>query len=380
MKVRTQKQAATNPRLRAAVENPLDCPENVSLCIQAARSGGIDLKTGTAELDGNVRGYIKERELRFAAESLKAFRNEGKEWTRLVLDRNVRLNQPDTVATADHAVLEQERALLFGNGRAERPPYKIEADEIELQDAPSSITAKGTTEKPARVFYNPGEGADAKTSGDEPTAEKSLESAEKPETILIQALLAVVDRDSDEVRLTGQAVVDRPGLGWRLEANSAVLKFNGQRGLESFRAEGGVQIFQPERLLKSDIAVSQNNNETILLIGNASIEQEGQFQLSSDRLEVYTDAQKGMVQGQDKQKPIKLAFDLSRDKKKPWRLDGERLQKLGGMGVPFATLGKLEALMGKSYPDQSKFETAVRGVLTNSEAASYLEAIVAHAN
>ena len=154
----------------AAVENPLDCPENVSLCIQAARSGGIDLKTGTAELDGNVRGYIKERELRFAAESLKAFRNEGKEWTRLVLDRNVRLNQPDTVATADHAVLEQERALLFGNGRAERPPYKIEADEIELQDAPSSITAKGTTEKPARVFYNPGEGADAKTSGDEPTA------------------------------------------------------------------------------------------------------------------------------------------------------------------------------------------------------------------
>ena len=36
--------------------SPPDCPEYDSLCLQADRSGGVDLKAGTAYLEGNVVG------------------------------------------------------------------------------------------------------------------------------------------------------------------------------------------------------------------------------------------------------------------------------------------------------------------------------------
>jgi lipopolysaccharide export system protein LptA len=350
----------------AGAEKPLECPAERSLCIQADRSGRIDLKTGTAVLEGNVLGYIKAQDLNFSAEVLKAYRNEQNDWTRLVLDRAVRLKQPDTLATADHSVLHQERTLLFGNGRVERPPYNIEGDEIELEDASRRITVRGSAEKLTRVIYRSAGGEGGEQAGD-------------AEAILIAAVHTLIDSSRNEIQLTGQASVVRPELDWRMEADSAMLQFTEDRRLRSFRAEGNVSIRQPGRILKSDIAMSQNNNETILLIGNARVEQEGEFQLSSDRLEVYTDAKKGVVQSQDRQKPIKLEFNIA-SKEAPYRLDSGRLETLRGLGIPHVTLGRLEPLLGNSYATRTRFESALRETLTELEAERYLETIVAHGN
>ena len=367
---------ATAP-MATAVETLTDCPDNSSLCIRSAEAGRLDLQTGTMVLGGQVRGHIQERKLRFSAESVKAFRNNNKEWTRLVLDRNVQLHQPNTEASADHTVLTRERALLRGDSRVERPPYLVEGHEIELDDATQRITAKGSPGKSARVRYLSFTAEDAEQET-QPTAEQT---EGKQESVLLEALQVVVDSANDEIVLTGQAVIERPELNFRLTARTAYLKFESGRRLEHFRGEGGGRIDQPERTLRSDIAISQNNNETILLIGNASVDQAGQFQVSSQRLEVYTDASKGMIQGQDKDRPIKLAIDITPDKKKKsaYSLSDSRLRALADKGVPFETLAKLEPLKGRGFSDREKFAAALSRVLSGKEVSQYMEAIISHA-
>lgn len=361
----------------AAVEILADCPDNSSLCIQSSELGLLDLRTGTAVMEGQVRGHIQERKLRFSAESLKAFRDKNKDWTRLVLERNVQLHQPNTEASASHMVLTRERALLLGNSRAERPPYLIEGHEIELDDATQRIIAKGSPENPARVRYQSFTADDV----EQETRSADGQAGGKLEIVLVEALRAVVDSARNEILLTGQVVIERPEENFRMVASTAYLKFDSGRRLEHFRGEGGVKIVQLDRILRSDIALSQNNNETILLIGNASVEQAGQFQVSSDRLEVYTDATKGVVQGQDKERPIKLAIDITPEKEKKgvYLLSDSRLRALAGKGVPFETLAKLEPLKGRGFSRREKFEAALRRVLSGTEASEYMEAILAHA-
>jgi lipopolysaccharide export system protein LptA len=358
----------------AAVEKPLDCPEFKSLCVQAERSGGIDLKSGTAILEGNVLGYIKAQELTFRAEALKAFRNEKNEWQRLVLDRKVRLRRPGSSAEADHSVVEPTNVLLFGNGRMEQSPYSVRAKEILIDDTTGIITARGSAEGPAQIQYE--------TKEDAPAAEQGPTGAaagvrQPPENMLIQAAEAVIEKQARRVRLIGGASIHRWHTDWRLTAQTVVLQFSRDNRLQGFRAEGDVHIVQPERTLNSDVAMSKDDNKIILLIGNASIQQKGEFQLTSDRLEVYTDAQRGVVQSRDRQQPIKLAFDLA--EQKALRLDRERVDVLKTQGVPPALLLKLEPMLGKSYPARAAFDTAVRGLLTEAEAQAHLDTIAAHA-
>ena len=96
--------------------SPPDCPEYDSLCLQADRSGGVDLKAGTAYLEGNVVGFLKRHDLVFKAQSLKAFRNDNDEWVRLELDREVGVQQPERWATADHAVVENPCSCAMRHG------------------------------------------------------------------------------------------------------------------------------------------------------------------------------------------------------------------------------------------------------------------------
>ena len=106
--------------------------------------------------------------------------------------------------------------------------------------------------------------------------------------------------------------VRREELDWTLTADSVRLDFDEEDKLAGFRAEGKVRIEQPERILSADIAYSENLNETVVLVGNAKIVQQGQFSLTSDRVEVYSDAKKGVVQSKDRQRPVTLELDLKK--------------------------------------------------------------------
>ncbi|MCZ6531996.1 MAG: hypothetical protein O7A08_03415 [SAR324 cluster bacterium] len=342
----------------SAVGKPLDCPETKSLCVQASRSGGVDLKTGTAILEGDVKGYIRARKLSFTAQSLKAFRNDKNEWARLVLDKNVRLSQPDREAQAAHAVLIPNQILLFGMGRVRQKTFLIEAEEIRLMDDTGKISARGSRDKPAHIESR-------RTNGGE------------PDTILMDAEQAVIDEAHGEILLTGNASLLRLELNWRVKGNSVRIELTDDNQLKFFQAEGDVTISQPGRSLRADMAVSRNNNETILLTGNARVKQEGEFELSSHRLEVYVDAKKGVVQSGQRQIPIKLALDLAGDN--PYLLNKSRIAELNGKGVPRITLDKLNPLLERSYADRKVFSDSVRKLLTASEAERFLPTIVDHA-
>ncbi len=342
----------------AAVEKPPECPEFKSLCVQADRSGGIDLKSGTAVLEGNVAGTIKARNLSFFAQSLKAYRNEKNEWVRLVLDGEVRLTEPGRTASAGHAVLEREQVLLFGQGRVEQASYLIEGDEIRLYHDSGRIAVRGAGAGGARIEYSPAGGG-------------------PPENLVVRAGHAVIDQERGEIELTGKASMYREAVDLRIEGERVRLNMDDAGRLQAFRAEGGVVISQPGRTMRADAAFSRNDGDTILLVGNARIEQEGEFQLSSERLEVYTDAKKGIVQGGQGQQPIKLAIDLARSE--PYLLNNSRVETLNGKGVPRITLDKLSPMLGRSYANRKGFTAALRKLLNASEAKRFLATIADHA-
>lgn len=352
----------------------LDCPDFKALCVQAERSGRIDLKTGTATLEGNVHGYIRAQQLDFRADTLKAYRNDKNEWVRLVLDRAVRLTQPDAVSTAAHSILEPEKILLYGDGKMVKAPYRIEGEKILVEDSSGRISVEGTETRQVVIHYNQIQPAPAAPSA----APGGDGRGEPPEAMLIRADKAVIDQGANRMELTGNVYVHRRRLNWTLWAKAVTLEMDEAQNLKGFRAQGGVKIEQPGRTLSADVAESQNNNETVLLTGDATIRQEQEFLLTSDQIEVYTDAKKGVVRSQDRQQPVKLTFDMA--PKKPYRLTPPGLETLRAGGVPPETLDKLKPLLGISHSRRSGLSGALREVLMPLEADLYLEKILEQAN
>ena len=300
-----------------AENSALKCPQFKNLCVQAERSGGIDLNSGTAVLEGNVLGYLRSQELTFRAATLKAFQNDKGDWVRLVLDRNVRLIQPDAKANADHSILEPRRILLFGNAVYARSPLRMEGDEIYLNDETQQSTVKGSAEKALLIRHRrepvpPTADGELGRAGTEPAPDGKVAAALQPEPTIIRAFRAEIEGSPKKIQLTGSVKVRREELDWTLTADSVRLDFDEEDKLAGFRAEGKVRIEQPERILSADIAYSENLNETVILVGNAKIVQQGQFSLTSDRVEVYADAKKGVVQSQDRQRPVTLELDLKK--------------------------------------------------------------------
>lgn len=363
-----------------AVESPLKCPEFKSLCVQAERSGGIDLNSGTAVLEGNVVGHVKEHEMDFFAEKLMAFRNKKNEWVRLELDGDVRLIQPDSEAQADHSIVEPERIKLFGNARMERAPHSIRGDEIESDKSRDRTIVKGAPGEPLLIRF---EGAPVKVSqepaqgGEAPppdgAARPLAAPAEVPDLIESRGADAVIDKVENYMRLTGNVVIDRIVMDWHLKGDNILLRFDDNNRFTGFRAEGNVVITQPGRTLNSDLALSKNNNETIQLIGNAKIQQTGQFELSSDRIEVYTDARKGVVHGKERQVPITLSFDVA--SKEQYQLGRKDLPGLAAVGIPGEIQGKLNPLLDEPFEGRNNFSEAAARLLTEKEMGDYFEII-----
>jgi hypothetical protein len=156
------------------------------------------------------------------------------------------------------------------------------------------------------------------------------------------------------------------------------LRFTEDRKLAGFRAEGGVRIDQPGRTATSDLAFSQNDNKTILLVGRAKLQQQGQFDLASDRIEIYTEADKGVVQSENRQKPMQLTLNMP-SAKSSYRLDRNKWSILASKGVPRETLDKLVPLQGRAYNNRDDFVAALGRVLTRNELESHQDSILSQA-
>jgi lipopolysaccharide export system protein LptA len=349
------------------------CPKYEELCVNAERTGVFDMKAGTAELEGNVTGYMESQEMLFHADLLRAFRNDAGDWQRLLLSNQVRIAQPNRTVSADHGVIEKETALFYGNAHMSQGTGTAESDEVYLERETERATLRGTAATPVRMQFIPERKEDltAQMAGSAPG------EAPPPEPTRASAQKSVVEEQSRQVTLTGTVNVDIPDRQIHLQAESVVLQFADDNQVSGFTARGDVVITQPGRRLTSDSARSQNRMQTILLQGRARAQQEGQFDLTSDRMEVFTDPKKGTVRSEDRQRPISTSLDLQASK--PYKLDQPKLQELVNKGVPPATLQKLDPIVGKTYNNQEAFRRAVAEVLTAEESQRYLSIILAQA-
>lgn len=347
------------------------------MCVLADESAEIDVKTGVADLKGNVRGYLRSRDLEFTAQSLRAEQQGKREWRRLELNGGVDVTQPGRRITADHAVIEPAVATLFGRARLDGTDRWLEGDEIVVDEDSDRVTAKGTATKPLALFVaDPAPGTEDEPEADPKSASPGGPSGRLSDGTQMKAQRAVMEEQGRTLQLTGAVHVEMVLRKIVIDAESVVLQFAEDQTLLGFQARGNVSIVQPGRHLTADSARSQNRMQTILLLGKARMHQEGQFDLSSDRLEVFTDSKRGAVRSEDRQRPMTLSLDLG---VKPWRLDAPGMDKLKAQGVSDPVLKKLEPIRGRTFASQAAFQQAVSERLSPEESEQYLSVIVSQA-
>jgi lipopolysaccharide export system protein LptA len=351
-----------------------DCPPERELCVQAERSGGIDLKSGIAYLEGNVVGVMRSRGLTFNGHSLRAFRGENEQWVRVTLDRDVRVRQEAREAAGDHGVLERDTIRLWGHVRIEQETVSIRGERALIESEPGRMTVQGAPME-ATVqgrLLEPGEGSVPAAGEKGAGGENGAAGVSR-----LQAQEALFEEPLRRVVLTGEVRIEQSDPRFVLDAERVILFFAEGTRLDYFRAEGNVRIVQPDRQITADFAQSRNQLQTIQLIGHATLQQKGQFDLSSERMEVYAQAGKGIVQSQDRRKPITLSMDLAGGT--PYRLNAARMIALSDQGLPPAVLEKLAPLLNRSFATRAGFIEAVETRLTDPEARRHLDAIVAAA-
>ena len=342
------------PGLPAAQPTAFPCPPEQALCLKADDVGGIDLAAGQAFLQGNVAGVLNARQLVFSSDSLRAFQGADGDWQRLELDRDVTLSQPTREARADHAVLEGEEMRLFGHVQLIELSVEIEADTVRLQQPNEAADIAGNAENPVRIRFQVGDAQE--------------------DRVAAQAERALIRGQARTVVLEGNARIDRPAQGWFLEAQRVTLELDETRELRQFRAEGAVRLNQPGREATADRAVTRNGNQTILLLGNARVVQQGRLDLASDRIEIHTNAERGVVRSDPGDRALNLSLNLDEDD--PVIFAPETLAALTRQGLPPAVVDKLRQLSGRKFVSTEALRQEVRGRLTAREAERFLTTIM----
>jgi len=362
------------------------CPAAHDLCVESQGQGDYDVQAGVAELRGDVRGYLRSHDLAFNSERLKAVRASAGAPRRVELYGTVRMTEPGRRIAADNAVLEDDLATASGKVRVEQQGQWIEGDQVVVEHETQRVTVSGKPDEPMTMLVAE-QSAEAPTKGFTPaqaaatgtapaTAAGSAPAAASTslgDGTQAWAQRAVMEEDGRQLQLTGAVHVKVPAKQITLDAESVTLQFSEEGTVTGFTARGNVIIVQPGRRLTSDSARSQNRMQTILLLGKARMQQEGQFDLNSDRMEVFVDAKRGTVRSEDRQKPMNLSLDVNAAR--GWKLDASRMSKLRDQGVPDPVLKKLEPLQGRSFTTQPAFEQAVGDRLTPEESDRHLAAI-----
>lgn len=350
------------------------CPDFREMCVEAQRTGTFDLQSGMAHLEGDVVGVLRSQGIRFASDALDAYRNEAGDWERVVLDGSVRVVQPgeQRAATAGHAVLQRERLALAGAVWLTEPGLEVRAEEVEADRSNGRTVLRAREGERVLIERRPppaADGGQAPEDGEEPDGMAVND-------VTVRARTAVLEEGRRTMELSGDVFMEQHARDMLVTAEQLRLEFAADDSLRAFYAQGDVRIQQPERVITADQAQSRNNMETILLMGNANMQQGENFSLSSERMEVYTDSERGLVEsGDDSGQPITFSLDTGTG----YRLNQATLDGLEGEGVPAPVRRRLQPLLGQRYGGRDAFAEAVRGRLTPVQAARHLDTIVAAA-
>ena len=381
----------TSPLQAAPIEKP-KCPQFKTLCIQAKQDVVMDQNLGIAEFRGGVLGKYTPQDMWFQADTVRAFRMGKQEWSRLEMVGEVHMEQPGALAQADHARMDPDRVVLTGNAILNQPPQIVEGYEIVLNQNPNKVVVRASVDpqkdqKPAHLLYvePPKDQVSLKENSTEGQPEEAGQTQVQPEApqspqvserIEATAQELVFDEITREVVLTGNVHLTQASEQMEIRTQALRIRFDEEQQFQDFRAEGGVRISQPGRELQSDIAVSQKEKNTILLIGNARIQSSDGSKLQSDQIEVYTDAEKGVVKSEESKKPLSLSFQLQREQKRDYSLTRMALTKLSGKGVPNSILDRLAPLVDQRFTEEHLFEKEVMALLEPEEQKLFLTLIL----
>ena len=368
-----------SPWMVFARQEPPSCPKIDTLCVLAEDQVEVDYKTGVADFRGDVRGQYTPQGTVFWADNMRAFRGPDGNWKKLELAGHVNAEQPGLKAVGDFGELTEKRVSLEGSARIERPPHWIDGNKLEILDDPRKLTARGSGTKQAHLLYieqTSGESPTESSTRKVPPAKTERTTAEKvPERMEVWADDLVVD-DLERIAVFSGAVrVTQASQKMELKAKAVRLNFDENNQYKNFRAEGDVKILQPNRTLSADLAISKDDNSTILLIGKANVRQAGQFNLASDKIEVYTDPEKGVVKSEEEKKPLSVSFNLQ-GQTRPYTLTRKGLTGLAQKGVPGRTIAALAPLAGKKFSNREDLVEAIHKILPRFEVTQFLEKII----
>ena len=350
------------------------------MCIRSEDRGEFDVRTGTVDLSGNVHGYVREQRLGFTSQHLKAQREGKQAWRRIELSGAVQLTQPGRRIVSDYAVIEPNIATAYGKVRLDSDGRWGEGDEIIVEQKSRRTTLKGTAGHVAALYVTgPPAAVEPQTKADATRTKKAPDKAAVPVDTgtHVEAERAVFEERGHQAFLTGAAHVNIGARSLDVSAVSITVQFSESNEVLGFQARGNVVITQPNRRLLGDSARTLNQMQTILVQGKARMQQEGQFDLSSDRLEAFTDTERGAVHSEDRQRPMSLFLNVR--SRENWRLDATRIAHLKEREVPEEVTKKLETMFGLTFGSEDAFKQAVKQRLTDEEFERFMPLIVAQA-
>ena len=362
--VSTTMSLAADPPQRPGSISPPECPEHEHLCVQAKGPGVINLNTGSLHFSGTVTGSLVSPQLIFQGDTLSATRNAAGEWNLLMLEGNALLEQGIMHMQSDKVRADIALKHLEMEGTPTEPVLIL----VEQEIIPQTKSNRAIIGRPE---------SEAHTARSESEAGAATEDSPPPPTeSRILANRVVLDDTERLVQLSGGVRIEQLDGTFLMVCNEGTFNLGPDNRLEGFRAQGNVQITQPGRVLSSDLAFSRDDLQTIVLVGNARVQQPGAFDLTGERLEVRGEpGVKASVRSETPDRPVSLSLKLG-EEKRSYELKSESLQQLRSQGMPPYLTARLTPLLGHRFASREEFSIRIRALLSPDEANRHLEAIL----
>ncbi|MDT8446435.1 MAG: LptA/OstA family protein [bacterium] len=257
----------------------------------------VDKEKGHMTVIGEVVVRQEAREMVLTADRLELERDTiSDEITFAKASGSVVVHQKDGFAQFDQGQFDRNLNLVLAEGNlvlgdqqtrvtGHRARYDLDRKTAQVTPLPG---AQVHFELQKKSQLNPGEYSQVKGQASEILLFEAVRKA------VLQGAVAL--RDEEEMA--------------DLSAQRLVLFLDQNDELEEITASGGFRMAQPGRKSKSDRAVLDYRKRIVTLLGNAEVSQVDEGRVEGDRIEMYMDVDKGLVQGKHRQ-PVRIEIPLN---------------------------------------------------------------------
>lgn len=268
-----------------------------SKAVLTARKMEVAQDRGQVVMTGQVKGRQPERKMTLEADRLELLRRPGNEEVdRLLVKGSVKVTQRDATAQFDQGSYERDIGLATVEGHVvlTDPRTRIEGHRATYDL--TRKTAKIQAQPDERVFFRL-----LKSAQDDPNRLVPVEGRagevllyEEVRKAVLQQGVELTDREEDA----------------QMKADRVVVFLDRSDELEEITASGGFTLDQPGRKSRSDRAVLDYRSRIVTLLGNAEVFQADEGRIEGERIEMFMDVDKGLIQGERRQ-PLRIEIPLN---------------------------------------------------------------------